>query len=290
MPFSSDRITLEGFLSGCPQSSRVGLRRQRTNPLVGKKPGCWCCSVAQSCPILCDPMDCHMPGFTISWSFLKPRSVKSMMQEASTSLHKGLTPAQVFQRGLFSSSFKAHDQKTHPTLQPGIQGPWDCTVTSTQKPRICSPSNLLTAGLLCHHQPCRAGPGRVNEPFYVLLWLCVYVVLRHISLRIQPPWPHSRLTPSQPGTVPLGSHKAWHIASTQGCWLREFLSRVSFLSGPTHVTWSWWGGLCVPFSSFHAYENMASLLIRPLQWTVLKLSMILCDFCLLVPSQRPPPF
>ena len=98
------------------------------------------------------------------WSFLKPRSVKSMMQEASTSLHKGLTPAQVFQRGLFSSSFKAHDQKTHPTLQPGIQGPWDCTVTSTQKPRICSPSTLLNAGLLCHHQPCRAGPRRVNEP------------------------------------------------------------------------------------------------------------------------------
>ena len=24
-----------------------------------------CCSVAQLCPILCDPMDCSMPGFPV---------------------------------------------------------------------------------------------------------------------------------------------------------------------------------------------------------------------------------
>ena len=25
----------------------------------------WCCLVAKSCPILCDPMDCSMPGFPV---------------------------------------------------------------------------------------------------------------------------------------------------------------------------------------------------------------------------------
>ena len=27
-----------------------------------------CCSVAQSCPTLCDPMGCSNPGFPVSWS------------------------------------------------------------------------------------------------------------------------------------------------------------------------------------------------------------------------------
>ena len=42
-----------------------------------------CCSVAQSFPILCDPMDCSTPDFPvlhfISWGFLKLRSIESMM-------------------------------------------------------------------------------------------------------------------------------------------------------------------------------------------------------------------
>ena len=39
-------------------------------------------SVAQSCPTLCDPMDCSKPGFpcpTISWSLFKPMSIESVM-------------------------------------------------------------------------------------------------------------------------------------------------------------------------------------------------------------------
>ena len=42
---------------------------------------CWS-SVAQSCPILCDPMDCNFQAslfFTISWSLLKLMSIESMM-------------------------------------------------------------------------------------------------------------------------------------------------------------------------------------------------------------------
>ena len=38
-------------------------------------------SVAQSCPAICDPMDCSMPGFPVitnSWSLLKLMSIESM--------------------------------------------------------------------------------------------------------------------------------------------------------------------------------------------------------------------
>ena len=54
-----------------------------------------CCSVTQSCPTLCDPMDCSTPGlpvhhqlpeltqthvsFTMSWSLLKHMSIESVM-------------------------------------------------------------------------------------------------------------------------------------------------------------------------------------------------------------------
>ena len=36
-------------------------------------------SVAQSCPTLCDPMDCSMQYFTISWSLLKLKSIRSVL-------------------------------------------------------------------------------------------------------------------------------------------------------------------------------------------------------------------
>ena len=38
-------------------------------------------SVAQSCPTLCNPIDCSTPGFPITnfWSLLKLKSIKSVM-------------------------------------------------------------------------------------------------------------------------------------------------------------------------------------------------------------------
>ena len=45
-------------------------------------PPCFCCSVAKSCPILCNPMDCSIQAslsFTISQSFLKLMSIESVM-------------------------------------------------------------------------------------------------------------------------------------------------------------------------------------------------------------------
>ena len=44
-------------------------------------PSC-CCSVTQSCPTLCDPMNCSMPGFPVLhylWSLLKLMYIESMM-------------------------------------------------------------------------------------------------------------------------------------------------------------------------------------------------------------------
>ena len=42
-----------------------------------------CCSVTQSCPTLCDPMDCSMPGFPVLHhlpELLKLMSIESVMQ------------------------------------------------------------------------------------------------------------------------------------------------------------------------------------------------------------------
>ena len=44
------------------------------------------CSIAQSCPTLCDPMGCSMPGFlffTIYWNLLKLMSIESVMPSNS---------------------------------------------------------------------------------------------------------------------------------------------------------------------------------------------------------------
>ena len=43
---------------------------------------CYCCSVTQSCPTLCDSMDCSRPGspvLHISWSLFKLKSIELMM-------------------------------------------------------------------------------------------------------------------------------------------------------------------------------------------------------------------
>ena len=54
----------------------------RGNKLINLSRGTLLFSVAQSCPSLCDPMDCSTPAsltFTISWSLLKFMSTESVM-------------------------------------------------------------------------------------------------------------------------------------------------------------------------------------------------------------------
>ena len=43
-------------------------------------PGCFCCSVAKSCPFLYDPMDCSQASlsFIISWSLFRLMSIESV--------------------------------------------------------------------------------------------------------------------------------------------------------------------------------------------------------------------
>jgi len=45
-------------------------------------------SVTQSCPTVCDPMDCSIPGFSItnSWSLLKLMSIESVVPSSHLSL------------------------------------------------------------------------------------------------------------------------------------------------------------------------------------------------------------
>ena len=58
------------------------LRRLREVSDMLQKLPVSCCSVAQSCPTLCDPMDCSTPGFpvlTTSQSLLKLMSTEPVM-------------------------------------------------------------------------------------------------------------------------------------------------------------------------------------------------------------------
>ena len=45
-----------------------------------------CCSVTLLCQTPYDPIDCSMPGFTISWSLLKLMSFESVMPSISSSV------------------------------------------------------------------------------------------------------------------------------------------------------------------------------------------------------------
>ena len=63
------------------------------SPVSSIKSCCLCCSVAQSCSTLCDPMDCSTQAslsFTISWSLLKLMSTESVMP--SNHLQSSLSP------------------------------------------------------------------------------------------------------------------------------------------------------------------------------------------------------
>lgn len=197
-------------------------------------------------------------------------------------------------RGLLSSSSKAHEQKTYPTLQPSIQGPWGCTTVtfkpppqSTQKPEICS-TLQPPGGLGSYTITSLPGQDRNEAMFllHILLCCCAYTVLRQFSLCVHLHDPTIDSAPSQPGMVPLGCHRDKHAASTQGCWWGDFLSRGALLSGPAHFRWSWLGGVnfhpgfrqvtegqrttpCpMSFSSFPTYQNVVSVLISSLQGTV----------------------
>ena len=47
---------------------------------------CVCVLVAQSCPTLCDPMDCSMPGFPVHQQLLKV--AQTHVHQVSDAIHK----------------------------------------------------------------------------------------------------------------------------------------------------------------------------------------------------------
>ena len=69
------------------------------NRCYGSKDDCCCCSVAQSCPALPDPMDCSTPGLPVSWSLFKLMSIELVM----SSNHLILCCPLLLPRSLFSS-------------------------------------------------------------------------------------------------------------------------------------------------------------------------------------------
>ena len=81
--------TVRGFRAAGPSFCRTGLSLGSCRR--GSVPGIFsgsfstfilkqkCCSVAQSCLTLCDPMDCSTPGFPISQSLFKLMSTELMM-------------------------------------------------------------------------------------------------------------------------------------------------------------------------------------------------------------------
>ena len=59
----------------------------------------FCCSVTQSCPTLCDPMDCKCQAslsFSISWSLLKLMSIESKSSSPLIPCHPLLLLPSVF--------------------------------------------------------------------------------------------------------------------------------------------------------------------------------------------------
>ena len=78
-----------GYISKIPYDPSVPLVGiyQKRNPLIQKEltsVHC-CCSAAQLCPTLCDPMECSTLSFTISQSLLKLMSIELVIHPTNSS-------------------------------------------------------------------------------------------------------------------------------------------------------------------------------------------------------------
>ena len=132
-------ISLNSILTECPAMSH---RFHRNTSLCGISIPCQCitsatffklyliccCSVAQSCLTLCDPMKCSTPGslfFTISQSLLKLMSIESVMPSNHLTLCHPLL--------LLPSNFASIRVFSH-QLVPRIRWPkyWSFSISSNQ--------------------------------------------------------------------------------------------------------------------------------------------------------------
>ena len=68
----NNHIILFAFISGYKYTICSNCFIILLNPVeVSFSPSCCCCSVAQLCPTLCDPMGCSTPGFPVFPDLLK---------------------------------------------------------------------------------------------------------------------------------------------------------------------------------------------------------------------------
>ena len=99
------RVRLCNPIAGSPPGSPVpGILQARTLKWITFSQFS---SVAQSCPTLCDPMDCSTPGFPVHHQVLEPTQThvvylensQTLLIPAAGALNGGLTAQVVFQRG-----------------------------------------------------------------------------------------------------------------------------------------------------------------------------------------------
>ena len=126
-----------------------------------------CCSVAHSCPVLCDPpwTAAHRPflSFTISWSLLKCMSIEPVMPSNHLILCHALLllpsifpSIRVFSNGSdLGIRWPKHSASVLLKMRILKLNSWasvQCSSVAQSCPTLCDPMNRSTPGLPVHHQ------------------------------------------------------------------------------------------------------------------------------------------
>ena len=99
------------------------------------------CLVAQSCPTLCDPMDCSPPGFSVRGG--SPGKNTGVFSSVGSSWPRNQTRVSCI-AGKFFTSWA--------TKEAHICGPVQFSSVTQSCPTLCGPMNRSTPGLPVHHQ------------------------------------------------------------------------------------------------------------------------------------------
>ena len=130
-----DRALSVGGLGFCPQSRDHSLQILLWwNVLFPSLYNCWCCSVAQSCPTLCDSMDCSTPGFPALHHLLELAKIHVYwVSDAIPPSHPLLPP-----------SPPAHNLSQHQGLFQWVSSSHQTAYASTNVKSVVSLTSLLS--------------------------------------------------------------------------------------------------------------------------------------------------